>query len=231
MPQPKPRVVHHDPRGYDYAELDIDALTLDTKNARTDRQESSLDALLALIADDGEGLFSLASDIVREKGTNPGELPHVTLTDEGYVVREANRRLACRKILRNPELLRDHLSEDEFKRWAQLAKSENAKALPTKMLVVMGGDHEVWIDRRHLGKQGGAGLVEWNHVAKLRREGYRTDAAGVPLRVLDALRTRDEKRFGPLAPTRNFTTWARMFESTEGRDLLGVSVNEKGQVV
>lgn len=232
MPASKPHVVYRDPRGYQYAEIAIDALNLDAENARTDPQESSLDALVALIKDDADGLFTLAHDIVREKGTNPGELPHVTPTDDGYVVREANRRLACRKILRNPEQLRDHVSDDEFKRWSELAKNENAKALPDKMLVVLGGNHEVWIDRRHLGKQSGAGLVEWNYVAKLRREGYRTDAAAnLPLRVLDALRTRDEARFGPLVPTRNFTTWERMLDSTEGREMLGVSLDDKNQVV
>lgn len=222
MPPPKPRVLHHDSRGYDYTELGIDALTLDIKNARTDPQASSLEALLALIAEDAEGMFKLASDIVKEKGTNPGELPHVTLTGDGYVVREANRRLACLKILRNSEQLRDHLSDDEFKRWAQLAKSDNAKALPDKVLVVLGDDHETWIDKRHLGKQAGVGLVEWNPVAKLRRAGYRTDRANLPLLVIDALRVRDEPRFGPLHPKKNFTTWKRMLDSPEARESLGV---------
>ena len=154
-----------DPRGYEYALVDLDALIPDPQNPRIPIQESALATLLELLKQDADGVFNLASDIVEQRGTNPAELLNITPlpgTSVSYVVREGNRRVAARKILRNPEQLRGHVKDAELRRWVTLANSPGAADLPSVMVAVIGADHEHWADRRHLGPQAGKGLVAWD---------------------------------------------------------------------
>lgn len=228
------KIGYRDHRGYEYAEVHLDCLVLDPQNPRIDAQESSLETLLALVKEDPDGLFNLAKDIVAMRGTNPGELPNVTpVGDSSFVVREANRRLAARKILKNPELLKGHLPDTEIRRWLKLAETEDAKRIPATALVVIGDNHEAWVDRRHLGPQSGVGLIPWNPEAKRRRDQRRRSGAkDFPLLVLDALKSHDSNRFQPLEPPRRtFTTFARVLESQDGRARLGIEIDSQGNMV
>src|SRR6185437_5217898 len=156
-----------DPRGYEYAVVDLDLLVADVENPRIPIQESTLDTLLALVEEDADGLFALANDIVAMQGTSPSELFNVTRRGAQFIVKEGNRRIAARRLLRNPEQLKGHVSNAELDRWKRL--STEARHLPDNIVVVVGDDHEPWIDRRHLGPQGGIGVQQWRPQAKARR--------------------------------------------------------------
>lgn len=228
------KLAYTDPRGYEYALIDLDALIPDPQNPRIPIQESALATLLELLKQDADGVFNLATDIVEQRGTNPAELLNVSPlpgTSASYVVREGNRRLAARKILRNPEQLRGHVKDAELRRWVTLANSPAAADLPSVMVAVIGADHEHWVDRRHLGPQAGKGLVGWDTEAKRRRDQRRTGERDLSLQVLDSLREHHAQRFEGLdPPRRTFTTFARLIESEPGRAALGLEVDEAGHL-
>jgi len=222
-----------DPRGYKYAIVDIDRLIPDPDNPRIPVQESTLDTILALVEEDGEGLLNLARDIVAMKGFNPAELLSVSpLGDDQFIVKEGNRRIAARRLLRNPEQLKDHVSSSDLVRWRTLSSEDGAKALPTTAFVVVGDDHEAWVDRRHLGPQSGVGLVPWDTKMKARRDSLRrgtTDRAAI---LLEGLKSRDADTFKSLEPPkRTYTTFQRLLDSQSARAHLGIDVTAKGELV
>jgi hypothetical protein len=223
---------YKDPRGYSYAEVDLDLLIPDPENPRIAIQESSLETILALLREDADGMYALARDLVKMRGTNPAELLNVSPFGGSFVVKEGNRRVAVRKLLRNPEQLRGHVSDAELQRWVRLSRTDNARKLPTTYLVVIGEDHEPWVDRRHLGPQGGVGVSQWNTQAKARRDERRRGVRDRSLALLDALKNAYPDRFGPLEPPpRTFTTFTRVLDSPEARGHIGIDVDGQGNVV
>jgi hypothetical protein len=221
-----------DPRGYTYAEVDLDLLIPDPENPRIPIQESSLETILALVKEDTDGLFNLARDVVKMHGTNPAELLNVKPFGGSFVVKEGNRRVAVRKILRNPEQLRGHVSDAELDRWTRLSRSDSARNLPITALAVIGEDHEAWVDRRHLGPQSGVGVAQWNPQAKARREARTRGVKDRALSLIDSLKEAYPERFGPLEPPqRTFTTFTRVLDSQEARAHIGIDVDAQGNVV
>jgi hypothetical protein len=218
--------LYADARGYEYALIHLDALVFDFRNPRIPAQDSALESMLQLLKEDPDGMLTLATDIVDQGGTNPAELANVTRNGDVFVMREGNRRLAVRKIFRNPEQLRGHRPDAEVKRWTTLSKAAASKNLPTQIMCVIGDDHEQWVDRRHLGPQGGKGLVPWDAEAKRRRDQGRTGERDIAIHLLDALKEYDPGRFVDLEPPkRTFTTFARVIESEEGRNALGLDLS------
>jgi hypothetical protein len=218
-----------DPRGYEYAVVDIDLLVPDVENPRIPIQESTLDTLLALVEEDADGLYALAKDIVLMQGTSPSELFNVTRRSAQFVVKEGNRRIAARRLLRNPEQLKGHVSKAELDRWKRL--STEARSLPDDVVVVIGDDHESWIDRRHLGPQGGIGVQQWRPQAKARRAERTRGTKDRTLSLLDGLKATYPDRFDNLdPPIRTFTTFERVIESSVASAHIGVDVNENGSV-
>lgn len=221
-----------DSRGYTYALVDVDLLVPDSGNPRIPPQESRLDTILAVMKEDPDGIYNLARDIVALGGHNPAELLNVTEIKGGYLVKEGNRRIVARGLLRNPEQLRDHVSSAELKRWRKLAEDPRASELGDQLLVVIGRDHEPWIDRRHLGIQGGIGTLPWNAQARARRDAGRTGTNDRTLALLDSLKASYPDRFQDLEPPkRTFTTFVRVIDSQDARAHIGIDVDEAGNVV
>jgi hypothetical protein len=78
-----------DPRGYQYALIDLAHLIPDPENPRLPPQESVLDTLLALVRQPPGAVYALAKDIVTLGGNNPAELLNVSELPAGdYLVRE-----------------------------------------------------------------------------------------------------------------------------------------------
>lgn len=222
-----------DDRGYKYAIVDIDHLNPDQVNPRIPPQESGLDAILALVEEDHEGLLTMAKDVVGMKGFNPAELLSVSpLGNDRFVVKEGNRRIAARRLLLNPEQLKGHVSAPMIARWRALASEDAARALPTRVFVVIGDDHEAWVDRRHLGPQGGLGLVPWNTKMKARRDSLRHGIMDRAAVLLAGLKEQDPDLFKALEPPkRTYTTFQRLLDSQPARSHIGIELNEKGELV
>ena len=231
-PPPIKLLNHRDPRGYEYALIHLRRLVPDPENPRIPPQESVLDTLLALERQPPDFAFTLAKDIVAQAGTNPAELLNVSPLPGGeYLVREGNRRVAVRRILHNVEQLRGQVAEDTYKRWSDLASSSAARALPPEILCVIGENHDVWVDRRHLGPQGGAGVLTWDPQAKARRAVHSKGAKHLTLALLEHLQTTRPERFGPLTlPPRTFTTFERIIDTLQARAHIGIDVDEHGEI-
>ncbi|HYI08465.1 MAG TPA: hypothetical protein VEK57_05310 [Thermoanaerobaculia bacterium] len=221
------RIDYNDPRGYEYWDVDIDLLVPDPENPRIPPQESSnLEIMLAMFRNNPSGLYRLAEDLAKV-GTNPAELLNVTrLGPKLFLVKEGNRRLTVRKLLRNPEQLKDHVSPAELRRWKKLS-SRVTSELSTRQLVVVGSDHEPWVFRRHQGYQDGIGVDGWDPEAKSRHAQKKLGRHNRATVLRDALMASFPDRF-PKMPDRSFSVFERLMDSTETRAHLGLDVDEDG---
>src|SRR6185503_8290799 len=125
-------------RAYKYALVDIDRLIPDPENPRIAIQESSLDTILALVHSDTSGTYKRAEDMLEMGGTNPAELLSVSAVGRDFLVKEGNRRIAVRRLLRNPEQLRGHGLDSSVPAWVRLSQKREARDLPGQVLVVIG---------------------------------------------------------------------------------------------
>ncbi len=162
--------------------LSIDDLILWQDNPRVEHAQSQYDEI-ANIYDMGSTasqktshrqLMNLAESIAENGYQNTVEPILVTQTEQGYVVRDANRRISCIKILNNPQKYRNILEDKDYKRIEQLVE-ENKTHIPNKLEVVVFQDDEEEekklreiLARKHNGSLDGAGTVEWDSRAKDR---------------------------------------------------------------
>jgi hypothetical protein len=114
-------------------------------------------------------------------------------------------------------------------RWKRL--STEARRLSDDIVVVIGDDHEPWIDRRHLGPQGGVGVQQWRPQAKARRAERTRGTQDRTLSLLDSLKRTYPDRFDNLdPPNRTFTTFERVIDSSVASAHVGVDVDDNGAV-
>ncbi len=135
----------------------IQRLLLDEENPRHGPVPSQPDAVAALIADQGTKLVRLAEDIIKH-GTSPIDRLIVIREGGNYVVLEGNRRLLVLKLLNNPQLAGGGKLEKAF---AKLSKKGN---FPTELDCSVFSNRAAarhWIELRHTGEAGGAGVVNW----------------------------------------------------------------------
>jgi hypothetical protein len=147
-------------------EIPIASLMLDLDNFRTGRQESQLEAIKALIADQGDKLVSMARDLC-DQGFSPLDalaiIPSPT-SSSIFICVDGNRRIASLKLLHTPDLA---LGTSVYEAFRSLHKS-HAKTAPTSASCVELENREEampWIRRRHDRDLGGIGLETWSAMA------------------------------------------------------------------
>ncbi|GAB1345066.1 hypothetical protein [Gemmatimonas sp.] len=233
MPAPKPKLLNHtDPRGFEYAVVDLSLLIPDNENPRIAPQADSPSALVELLTLHPEEMLELGKDIIEMGGTSPSELVCVERENGHFVVREGNRRIAARQLLQNPHRIRGRVPDEMYNRWVKLSEHKSVGALPHEFLVVISTEHDPWIDRRHMGSQGGVGVIGWDAIAKRRRALHRTGKKDLVLGLIESLSGEHKDRFGSLAPSRgNVSTFVRLAESTEARARIGLDTDEEGRPV
>jgi len=153
--------------------------------------------------------------------------------DTHFIVLDANRRLTAIRALENPELVKDRISESDFRQLKQL--SENYAPPDDVPCVVFPKREEadLWLELLHQGESDGAGLVEWGAQQKLRHRG-RSGKKEIHLQVLEFVRAEGHlsaetiKRIdrGVYA----VSTLERALMTPYVREKLGIDVND-GQVV
>ena len=183
----------------------------------------------------GEKLATLAKDIV-EFGLNPADRAMVVADEKEkghYIVLEGNRRLTAVKLLNNPDLAPD-------KKWKKrFARLVSQGYTPTKVVnCVVFDDEELayhFIELRHLGESGGAGIVPWEPEQKARHDQkmHGRSRHHKALAILDFVRTAD----GVEEDTRNYagegfpiTTLDRLLSDKEFRTFLGLDLNSDGEI-
>lgn len=133
-------------------------LLLDVSNPRFEPTANQREAINALLTD-RDKMLALAGDIVAKGMLNPAESPIVVVESAGKVVVEGNRRLACLKVLSNPDLADDPRTRTAFEKLAVKGTG------PDRIEVWVAPSREAarpWIELRHTGQNGGIGVNPWN---------------------------------------------------------------------
>lgn len=168
--------------------MKVEDLRLDVKNPRHPEADHQRDAIIALLNDGSEKISNLAKDIT-EHGLSPAELLIVMRSGQGkYVVLEGNRRIAALKLLHHPDLVRGHIFESQFD-WIR-ETTENRNIITEVPCAIVSSREEAhhWLELRHTGERGGAGIVPWSPAAQQRfspRRGTQIDKA---MKAIDMLR-------------------------------------------
>lgn len=145
----------------------------DLKNPRlAEVQESQRDAIRAVAKDQGPKLIALAEHIVQH-GCNIAELPIVMPSEEEedrFVVLDGNRRLATLRALETPDIVNGILGSSAFTSLKRLSAEYLKKPVEVMLCAVAQTRREAdpWIQLRHRGEGGGAGVVKWDGVQGAR---------------------------------------------------------------
>lgn len=209
-------------------------LAFDLLNPRLEEQKTQRDALHAIIGQQGEKLLVLAEDIV-ESGLDPSSLSIGIADPEDaarVVVVEGNRRLAAVQALSNPDLAADVFDVKAMKRLRVLSAAFAARGAVSVPCVIMPTREAAthWIELRHLGEQGGKGIVTWGGVEKTRfeeRQG-REARASPALQVLNLVRAKgklDAVTTGKLGKV-PITTVQRVLNDPDVRKKLGIDIQD-----
>lgn len=171
--------------------IPVSRLHLSLSNPRHEPVESESEAIAHLC--DGELIAELAGDIAQRGALSPLEVLGVTAMPghKGhYVALEGNRRTCALILLADPQ-------RAPKKYQATLRKLAAKATIPREVKVHVFPDAATakpWIDLRHLGQQGGAGMKGWNPVQQNRaaagNEKTSARANDLALSVLDRLEKR-----------------------------------------
>ena len=156
-------------------EIDIDDLHISTENPRTQIVIDEIEAIHAIILEQGDKIIALIKSII-EKGWMIGDLPAVCLENGKYIVYEGNRRISSLKCFFNPSLLPNkNKTSDRFKKYINGFSDEKLHELKSrfhKIPVVLHEDKDTiyeYMELRHTPNNGkGDTLERWNTVANER---------------------------------------------------------------
>lgn len=206
-------------------------LLLDITNPRFEPTASQREAINALLAD-REKMLSLAADIVDKGMLNPAESPIVVEEGGVKVVIEGNRRLACLKVLANPDLADDPKVRAAFEKLADKGTG------PSRIDVWLAPSRDAarhWIELRHTGQNGGVGVNPWTTEQQHRFDRKRGTQADRALTFTDGVAAAfpgDSEVLGALqaAKARSLTTIGRVIADPDVRSAFGFDLHD-GQLV
>jgi hypothetical protein len=167
--------------------INVADLKLDVVNPRHDPARGQREAIAALLNQDGSKMLRLAEDIATYGLSPIDDLLVLEEPGPSYTVIEGNRRLACIKLLGNPDLAKP--VPRYIPKFRAIAKKA-VVPLPYELEVAIIRDREDakhWQVLRHRGQSEGAGTVPWDSEASTRffaRRGTHTEKA---IAVLDAV--------------------------------------------
>jgi hypothetical protein len=210
-----------------YQDIGLADLMLDGQNPRHTATTGQREAIEALFDGEPQKLIELAKDIV-EHGVSPIDTTLVLKRGNSYTVLEGNRRLAVLKLLSNPDLAP---TEALRKRFRDLSQDVHIPHDIRCAVVVSREEGRHWIELRHTGERGGAGVVPWSAEATNRFAGRRGSQADKALIVVDAIEKAfpdNQKLQEDLAKARKnrLTTFGRLVSDPSVREQLGIEIDE-----
>lgn len=149
-------------RKYEYKQLRVTDLLLNTQNPRFDPVQHQAQAIHAMIEDQGDKLTALAKHIA-SNGFSPMEIVLVQPIGTQWLVREGNRRVTALKLINEPELIPD--SYIKMKReFSALNKNVDSAILDNLLCVICTDEDTInaWILLKHTGENKGIGTVGWD---------------------------------------------------------------------
>jgi hypothetical protein len=189
--------------------------------------------MAAMIRDQGDKLVKLGQDIVKNGVSPIDTLIVVRRGGSNYTVLEGNRRALVVKLLNNPELAQDTELEKDF-----LRLSKNAK-LPKSLDAVVFPNPKAarhWIQLRHDGEAGGAGVVRWGAAQRSRFEHRPGSQSARALAFISSARAayRDDEALAAnleKIETDRLTTLGRLVADTDFRNLYGIREEKDGRLL
>lgn len=212
-------------------------LQLDYENPRLEAiQSSHPETMHAVMRSQGDKLVAMAAHIV-EYGLSPIERTLViqAADDEKiYVVLEGNRRIMTLRLLTNPELATGYMKPSEINRLKDLHDAFQKRPIEVLEVVVAADREEAdpWLQLRHRGQQGGAGLVEWGAMEG-QRYNERRGTKSVELQIIDfvaaegKLDKETKKNIGRVP----VTNLRRLLSTPAVRERLGLAIDRKNHKV
>jgi hypothetical protein len=222
-------------------DIQLTSLQLALDNPRHQDVGSQVEVLEWMLSEHrriGEKVLALAKDIV-SYGLNPAD--HVMVmehkTDSGtYVVLEGNRRIAALRLLNNPDIAPTKRWKERFSKLSRQGYSP-IRSVPCVVFHSRSeADH--FVEIRHLGEAGGAGIVGWDALQKARHEERKigrsrnTDALEILSFVIQRRDLFDEKtRQAASDDTFKITNLQRLLSDREFRQFLGLGRDKDGEIV
>ncbi len=208
-------------------EIPLASLLVDEENPRIPTPNAGQRETQRMLAKhQQEKLSVLAEDIVQH-GLNPAELGMVVNMDDGrYVVVEGNRRITALHALENPDLLSGAVSKGVLSKFRKLSQDYHKNPVESISCIVFDHREEAkhWIELRHTGEVGGAGIIPWISVESTRFRSRYGKPSELHMQVLEFLKERDDlddKRIRSI-PT---TSLKRLVETPGVRSELGIDVD------
>lgn len=206
-------------------------LLVDVGNPRlVEGSEGQRETLRALAEEQGPKLSVLADDIV-EWGLSPGDPFYVTEVPDSsslrFIVLEGNRRLTALRALETPDLFDGSVKTRVLNTLRRLSKAYQQAPTDNVYCVLFDDREEAdhWIELRHTGEAGGAGIVRWGSDAASRFKA-RGGAGPTDTQALDFLQRR-----GDLSPTDRATvpttTLRRLLDTPRIREKIGLDLKER----
>ena len=206
-------------------ELKIQDFKLDTSNPRIEEKQTQIEALQAILDDQGSKIVELAEDI-SVYGMNPIDrfLVLFDSEDDKYIALEGNRRIAALQILNNPTLLDEVVIPEKYQKRLKLA-AVNFDAEDVEPLDAVDVESREkakrWIRLRHTGENKGRGIVQWTGVQSARYAESRI----VP--IIDFINAHSEDENSPIiAPNFPITTLERILDNPQVRKTLGIEIDD-----
>lgn len=210
--------------------IDVDHLIVDEENPRFEAVGAESDALFSILEDQalaaGNKILNLARSIA-ENGLNASELLVVSpIADtDTYRVREGNRRVTAIKLSLYPELVPDDF-EALRSSFASLSNPMQRRRVVDCYVTNDNVEIRNILTLRHVGENGGVGVVRWNAVQKERFAQGGNQQTARAITLIDSIRKLVGD--GELVITAvgiPATNIGRLISTPEVRDTLGIVVN------
>jgi len=214
-------------------------LLLDPENPRLPEQASQVtnqvSIIEAMVKAQGKKLTALATSIV-SNGYNPSELPIVVpvVGTKQFTVMEGNRRVTALKLLSTPSLLPNSTSRAVARAIRELSKKYLTTPVNSLACAVYETREEAypWVELRHNGERGGAGIVPWGSRERDAFAARRSGKKSPQLQVLDLVI--QAGRLSPEAveklPDIAITNLGRLIGTAHVKTKLGIAVEKDGTV-
>ncbi|MGP3660283.1 hypothetical protein ACTU9R_25300 [Burkholderia gladioli] len=212
-----------------YDAVPLEKLEFDLNNPRFEPCSNQLEALALICTDSGK--ISTLMRHIAENGLNPTERVIVVASEKRgkFVVLEGNRRLAALKLLSKPEMV-DAIDIPSAASKA-LRKAASIEFTPSEIEKIESvvfddkGEASTWIDLKHTGENGGAGVVGWDGIQTARYRQSDATLAVIEFAIAAGLLPKDD------ATTKSFpiTNLQRLLGDPYVRGALGINIS-RGEV-
>lgn len=210
-------------------ELRVADLLLDAENPRLSQpNQGQREVIRAMAAAAPEKIVNLARDIMVHR-LDPSVNWIVVPTGDDlnrYVVLEANRRLTALRALENPDLLMGAVGPTVLKQLRELSRQYHEAPISNVTCVVLKDRDEAyhWIELKHTGENGGAGIVDWGSDESARFKA-RSGTLELHSQALDFLEAE-----GVLTPEARAklpaASFKRLLGTPQVRDRLGIGMKD-----